>query len=486
MSDEWPLVSLLELTRPDGLLTDGDWVESKDQDPSGTNRLIQLADVGDGLFLNRSSRHLNNEQFNRLQCTALEPNDVLVSRMADPLGRACLFPGLPQRSATVVDVAIIRPSSAKADPRWLTYAINAPATRAAIQAEASGTTRARVSRSRLAEIEVPTPPLHEQRRIVAKLDALRARSRRAKEALGAVPALLDRLRQSILAAAFRGDLTADWREANPDVEPASELLKRIRIERRKRWEEAELAKLVAKGKPPKDDRWKSKYVEPEPVDESELPELPEGWCWASVDELCTSSDIGLVRSATEQHLDVGTPYVRMQHFDALGRWQLDHISRVPTTPEELEQYTLREGDILFNTRNSAELVGKTAVWQGPPGYVYNNNLMRLRTVPAVSGTWLGRQMAAPGFRARLGSAISATTSIAAIYGRDLFRQPVAVAPTDEQIRAMRTVDLALKRQISTEHDLRELVRTASRIDSAILAAAFRGDLLGDDKAGRAR
>ena len=71
---------------------------------------------------------------------------------------------------------------------------------------------------------------------------------------------------SILAAPFRGDLTADWRAENPAVEPASELLKRIRGERRKRWEEAQLAKLTANGKPPKDDRWKAKYVEPEPVD----------------------------------------------------------------------------------------------------------------------------------------------------------------------------------------------------------------------------
>src|SRR5690606_34019172 len=52
----------------------------------------------------------------------------------------------------------------------------------------------------------------------------------------------------------------------------------------------ELAKLVAKGKPPKDDRWKAKYVEPEPVDESEVPELPEGWCWATVDQLFTIRD----------------------------------------------------------------------------------------------------------------------------------------------------------------------------------------------------
>ena len=118
------------------------------------------------------------------------------------------------------------------------------------------------SQDKIRAARFPLPPLNEQRRIVAKLEALLARSRKAREALDAVPALLERFRQSVLAAAFRGDLTADWRAQNPDVEPASKLLERIRAERRRRWEEAELERMVARGKPPKDDRWKAKYEEP--------------------------------------------------------------------------------------------------------------------------------------------------------------------------------------------------------------------------------
>ena len=72
------------------------------------------------------------------------------------------------------------------------------------------------------------PPLNEQRRIAAKIEALTARSRAAREALAQVPPLLERFRQSVLAAAFRGDLTAEWRRQHPDVEPASVLLERIR------------------------------------------------------------------------------------------------------------------------------------------------------------------------------------------------------------------------------------------------------------------
>ncbi|WP_417749785.1 restriction endonuclease subunit S [Rosistilla oblonga] len=143
--------------------------------------------------------------------------------------------------------------------------------------------QASINQKKLKSIQLPLPPLPEQRRIVSKIEALQERSGKAREALAEVGPLLEQFRQSLLAAAFRGDLTADWRAANPDVEPASELLQRIRQERRERWEQTELAKYEAKGKqPPKG--WKDKYKEPAPVDKSNLPELPNGWCWASVGE----------------------------------------------------------------------------------------------------------------------------------------------------------------------------------------------------------
>ncbi len=112
---------------------------------------------------------------------------------------------------------------------------------------AADSTFTELSGVRIAELTSSDPPLNEQKRIVSRIEELQLRSRRAREALETVPDLLEQLRQSLLAAAFRGDLTKEWRKKNPDVEPASELLKRIRAERRKRWEEAELEKLKAKG-----------------------------------------------------------------------------------------------------------------------------------------------------------------------------------------------------------------------------------------------
>ena len=85
-----------------------------------------------------------------------------------------------------------------------------------------------------------------------------------------------------------------------DYEPAEVLLARILKERRRRWEEAELAKLKAAGKTPKDDKWKAKYEEPVAPDTSTLPELPEGWCWAASTNLGWRQG-GLTQNASRDH-----------------------------------------------------------------------------------------------------------------------------------------------------------------------------------------
>ena len=85
----WATITIGEASGVGGLSTDGDWIESKDQDPTGSVRLIQLQDIGDGTFVNKSSRFLTEEKAEELNCTFLSPGDVLIARMPDPLGRAC-------------------------------------------------------------------------------------------------------------------------------------------------------------------------------------------------------------------------------------------------------------------------------------------------------------------------------------------------------------------------------------------------------------
>jgi len=153
------------------LFTDGDWIESKDQDPEGKIRLIQLADIGDGEFVDKSSRFMNQETATALNCTYLKTGDILIARMPDPLGRACIFPLKGEKKfVTAVDVCIIR-NGENIDNKYLKYAINSPFIRHDISRQSTGTTRKRITRKKLGELLLPLPPLEEQTKIAAILDA---------------------------------------------------------------------------------------------------------------------------------------------------------------------------------------------------------------------------------------------------------------------------------------------------------------------------
>lgn len=191
MRKGWTETTLGEIGQA-GMFADGDWVESKDQDPAGEFRLLQLADIGDGVFLDKSNRWMNSEQFSRLRCTPLKPRDILIARMPDPIARACIFPsGLPV-CATVVDVAILRCGEGYI-PEFVLLVVNDSAFRAEAQSLLTGTTRQRISRSNLAKIVCTLPSTAEQKRIVdvvssvdAYIDALQQQADKACVARDAV------------------------------------------------------------------------------------------------------------------------------------------------------------------------------------------------------------------------------------------------------------------------------------------------------------
>lgn len=182
LPDGWAWSTLEELIGS-GLFADGDWVESKDQDPEGEVRLVQLADIGVGHFRDRSDRHMTREAAARLNCTYIEEGDVLVARMPDPLGRACRVPRLEQPAVTAVDVCILRPMPSGVDPAWLMWTINSPQVRSQILALQSGSTRKRISRTNLSTVHVAVPPRAQQVRIVAAIEEYLARLDAAEAAL---------------------------------------------------------------------------------------------------------------------------------------------------------------------------------------------------------------------------------------------------------------------------------------------------------------
>jgi type I restriction enzyme S subunit len=159
----------------------------------------------------------------------------------------------------------------------------------------SGTAQPFVKVRHSFERTIGLPPVPEQARIVQAIESYFTRLDDAVATLERVQRNLNRYRASVLKAAVEGRLVTTEAELaraeGRDYEPASVLLERILAERRRRWEEAELAKMKAKGKAPKNDKWKAKYTVPVAPDADDLPELPEGWCWARTEQ-CVYSQVG--------------------------------------------------------------------------------------------------------------------------------------------------------------------------------------------------
>lgn len=160
-----PLLSLCEL------FADGDWIESKDQSSDGI-RLIQTGNVGEGVFKDRGekARYISAATFERLRCREIFEGDCLVSRLPEPAGRSCILPDTGERMITAVDCTIVRFNAQKIIPEFFNFYSQSCEYLKEIDGETTGTTRKRISRSKLGEVLVPVPSLSEQQRIVTILD----------------------------------------------------------------------------------------------------------------------------------------------------------------------------------------------------------------------------------------------------------------------------------------------------------------------------
>ena len=135
------------------LFGDGDWIESKDQSTEGI-RLIQTGNIKNGKFENRidKARYISEKTFRRLNCKDIREGDILVSRLPEPVGRACIIPKLKDKAITAVDCSIIRLSS-EILPEYLIFFMQSDVYFNQIKKNITGSTRQRISRKSLGEIE---------------------------------------------------------------------------------------------------------------------------------------------------------------------------------------------------------------------------------------------------------------------------------------------------------------------------------------------
>lgn len=348
----------------------------------------------------------------------------------------------------------------------------------------TGVQHPRIKFDALSKFIVLIPPLNEQRRIVAKIEELTAHSKRARAALDDVPKLIEQFKQSVLAAAFRGDLTADWREKNPDVEPAEKLLERIRAERRSLWEEDELAKMLAKGKEPKNNKWKKKYKSAESIEE-ELPLLPSGWHWRKVEELVSDQPRSLQSGPFGSNLkhdefqSMGVLAIGIDNVKE-GRFSSGRQNRISNEKyQELKKYEARPLDVLITVMAT---VGRCCVVPVDiETAIITKHVYRATPEKRLIDSYffMNALRGSEAILAQIDSKIRGQTR-PGINGRILRNLIIPVPPKAEQEAILNIISQLLKRTEYFDSVLEDASTSCEQLDQSILSKAFRGELVPQD------
>lgn len=343
---------------------------------------------------------------------------------------------------------------------------------------ANGTTRLKLTQGAMRRIPLPIPPLPEQHRIVEKIEELFSDLDAGVASLQRAKANLKRYRASVLKSAVEGRLSEEWRKEHPQSEDGQILLDRILRERREKWERDQLQKFKEKGKePPKN--WESKYEEPSASDTSELPELPEGWVWATVDQVAPPKG-GLTKNPNRGSFKRKLPYLRVANVYS-NELRLVEMEEIGVEDDELERLLLCKGDLLVVEGNgSKDQIGRVAVWDGSiEPCVHQNHIIKARPAHGMS-LWMLYFLISPNGRTSIEKVASSTSGLYTLSISKVASLPVPLPPLAEQEQIVALVEERLSQIDSAEKTIdSELIRS-KRLRQSILKRAFEGKLVPQD------
>lgn len=284
-------------------------------------------------------------------------------------------------------------------------------------------------------LEVSLPDVDKQRRIVAKLDQITAHIDEAKARLDTIPTTLKRFRQSILAAACSGRLTADWRISN----------------------------LQATG-----------GIADKEVGDN-LPDLPSSWCYERLGNLLQGLKYG-----TSQKCDYekkGKPVFRIPNIGD-GVLLNDNMKYAELPEKEYQQLALQAGDILLIRSNgSVSLVGKTALVSSEfAGYAYAGYLIRLRPNEKVRSDYLNHVLASMWLRQQIEIPARSTSGVNNINSEEVRNLLIPLPSVDEQTEIVRRVEALFKQADAIEARYKTARVFVEKLTPSVLAKAFRGEL----------
>ncbi|MBL0055356.1 MAG: restriction endonuclease subunit S [Chitinophagaceae bacterium] len=219
---------------------DGDWIEAEYLTDAGI-RLIQTGNIGEGVFINKDKRkYISEESFTKLKCKELKAGDILICRLADPAGRACILPDIgEEKMITSVDVSIYRPKEDVSDREFLIASMTTSNWFNEIRERCGGSTRTRIARSELGKMKIPLPPLPEQKAIARILSTADTAIHTTEKIIAQKELRKKWLMQQLLTGKKRlKGFGGEWKEYSYE-----KILKVIK--RNFDWDENELYKLIS-------------------------------------------------------------------------------------------------------------------------------------------------------------------------------------------------------------------------------------------------
>jgi type I restriction enzyme S subunit len=362
--------------------------------------------------------------------------------------------------ATNQGVANLIPSAA-VDGLYLAYCLKKFTDE--IKALASGTTYLEVSKSALREFPIPLPPLREQRRIVAKIEALFEEGRTARQALDRIPPLLKKFRQAVLAAAFRGDLTRDWREQHPGIEPAGRLLETLR----------KLHSTYATSR-----RNYNAAAPTEGIHTLQRSDFPDSWELAELAGLCEPYrpiTYGILKPGPHK-LD-GVPYVRVADIRG-DKIVVDGVRRTTSLIDHAYRRSrLKTGDVLLSIGGTVGRVCR--VPRQLDGANITQDTARISVDLRVSAEWVSMCLKSPVVQKIMGAAIRGV-AVRGINIGDVRALQIPLPSSDEQRETVARVEELFGLTDAIEAAVEAARRRADKLEQSILARAFRGELVSQD------
>jgi type I restriction enzyme S subunit len=481
----WALVTLRDLTsNPKQDIISGPFgsnLKAEEYVSKGVP-IIRLQNVDSGRFLEKNMRFITPQKARELSAHTFQSGDIVITKLGDPLGKACIVPDSLPSGIVVADVVRVRIDESRFLKNYVVFAVNSPSVMNQINSEMKGSTRPRVNLNQIRDLQIPLAPIAEQRRISAKLESLLGQVDACQQRLDKIPTLLKRFRQAVLAAACSGGLTEDWREKSQHSIALSPIEK-LRETGLRRLQAFQLELTAAARRGTRRPR-RPTNLEPQLRDNPAADELPEGWFWISFEDAASTISYAMSSGpfgsalGRKDYRATGVPVIRGQNIQA-GKFVAENFVFIsPEKANELARSSTKPGDIVVvavGSSGQSAIIPKTIQFA-----ILSQNCNKITVdselvLPEFVNFVLQVEIAGEQLRERTTDTARPFLSLT-----NLKTLLLPVPPLPEQQEIVRRVESLFALADTIKQRYKNAQAFVDKLTPSLLAKAFRGELVPQD------